>query len=103
MSGLAELIERLEKATGPDRQLDHDIALATGWAQSFSGATGTSPAGLISPDGNYHYSARPFTASIDAALTLVPDGTEGDAARDARVATIVSAATPYWGNTMNIG
>lgn len=69
-----ELIERLEKAEGWDRQLDHDIALATGWTQSFSGATGTTPAGMRSPDGQYHYNAHLFTGSVDAARSLLPWG-----------------------------
>jgi hypothetical protein len=49
-----ELIERLEKATGPDRDLDYDIA------------------NHISLDADTD--APPYTGSIDAALTLLPPG-----------------------------
>lgn len=52
MTDFADIIARLEKATGPDRELDDAI-----------GAT------LERPCKNW-----PFTASIDAALTLVPGG-----------------------------
>lgn len=74
-----ELIARLEAATGPDRELDAAIALAVGYT--------TYPDGYgdgnewIDPQGNHlpravRMGAQPpkFTASIDAALTLVPDG-----------------------------
>jgi len=52
------LIERLEAATGPDRELDAAIWRAT------------VPEAKHWPDN----AAMPFTASIDAALTLVPEG-----------------------------
>lgn len=55
---ISDLISRLEKATGPDGELDGDIAVTMGL-----------------------YAKRPvvctppaYTASIDAALTLVPEG-----------------------------
>lgn len=58
MTDLAALIERLERATGPDRNLDamifHFIMKGEG-----VGARGSGP---------------PYTSSIDAAMTLVPDG-----------------------------
>jgi hypothetical protein len=55
----SELIAALEKATGPDRELDAAIF----WSQV--------------PDGVEVAMASPipaYTASIDAALTLVPEG-----------------------------
>lgn len=53
-----DLIAALEAATGPVRELDFTIAAAAGW-----------------PDSPYsHAHARRYTASIDAALSLVPDG-----------------------------
>lgn len=55
---LASLIERLERASGPDRELDIDICTAIG-------KTRLAPGFQTAP----HY-----TSSIDAALTLVPDG-----------------------------
>jgi hypothetical protein len=51
---MQELIERLEKATGPDLDLDHAIARAT---RPFDG-----------------HGVLGYTSSIDAALTLVPEG-----------------------------
>ena len=64
------LIERLEAATGPDRELDEEIALVTGW--------GFDPEFLTlqwtSPDGQISKSLPPnFTGSIDAAMTLTPE------------------------------
>jgi hypothetical protein len=76
---IASLIERLEKTTGPDRELDARIHAAINWArradvtfkfypglrsyQVFCGeATGADEAPCD------------YTASIDAAVTLVPNG-----------------------------
>lgn len=56
MMTLDELIARLEKATAPDRGLDRDIAFSFGW----------DPDGIQEPPA--------YTASIDAAMTLVPAG-----------------------------
>jgi hypothetical protein len=65
------LIERLEKATGPDRALNALIYLdvlnphmRAGW---------TAPNG-IGPEGYYARVSPDYTGSIDAALTLVPEG-----------------------------
>ncbi|HEV2746295.1 MAG TPA: hypothetical protein VGW34_03230 [Allosphingosinicella sp.] len=51
MSALLELAARVEAATGPDRELDRAICLAT----------------------DPHYMAE-FTKSLDAAMTLVSEG-----------------------------
>jgi hypothetical protein len=69
------LAERCEAASGPDRELDEAIATALGWAAipnpTFAG-------GLVGrwtrPDGTMSGMEGPpqWTASIDAALTLVP-------------------------------
>lgn len=56
MSDLTALIERLEKATGPDEVLDEAI---------FEALYGNDP--LAAP-------WRKFTASVDAALTLIEGG-----------------------------
>lgn len=58
MTALDDLIERAEKATGPDRNLDAMIY----WQINNGVGVGT------------HSSAPPFTASLDAALSLVPEG-----------------------------
>lgn len=67
-AALGALIERLEKATGPDRALDAIID------SMFRLQTGTPL-----PNGNLQFShgwlaSEPYTASIDAALSLVPEG-----------------------------
>ena len=63
-----ELIARLEKATGPDRELDEAIAAA---CQAYEVIKVHSPPLLQ----NCTVQNTPlFTASIDAALTLVPEG-----------------------------
>lgn len=73
------LIERLETATGPDRGLDAEIAVASGWARNHDGvAYRLHPyiVGAFIDDANagcMHTCPR-FSASIDAALTLVPEG-----------------------------
>ena len=53
-----DLIHRIQAASGPDRLIDFDIALLVG-TKTRNGSINIAP----------H-----FTASIDAALTLVPEG-----------------------------
>jgi len=63
MSSLIELAERIESAAGPDRQLDDAIWLAE------------NRAGRGSERGGWLYDLEPapgYTASIDAAMTLLP-------------------------------
>jgi hypothetical protein len=55
---LLALAERCEQAAGPDRELDFAIAAGAGWPDS----------------PNLHQHARRYTESLDAAVTLVPDG-----------------------------
>ena len=61
-----ELIARIEAATGPDREIDRAImellCLAPDYAADWGGRGFERPAPFA------------YTASIDAALTLVPDG-----------------------------
>lgn len=71
-----DLLARLERATGPDRELDRDIAMACGWrCKTPDGATT-----LYWRRGNYSWTREDndhpplYTASFDAALTLVPEG-----------------------------
>ena len=66
-SSLSDLIARLEKAAGPDRELDRAIALAMGWTESRA-----SMHMLRSPSGTQEFPYA-YTRSIDAAMTLVPD------------------------------
>lgn len=58
VSDLSDLISRLERASGPDRELDGAIAEAIGLSVPHD------PAG---------WPPR-YTSSLDAAVTLVPDG-----------------------------
>ena len=55
---LLALAERCEQAAGPDRELDFAIAAGLGWPDS----------------PNLHQHARRYTESLDAAITLVPEG-----------------------------
>ena len=121
MTTLPHLIEALKKATGPDRLLDWDIASAIGWKKEtryLENANGsTEPVTLIfSPNdcgetrrelwrmarsefllGVFSLNERTpyFTASIDAALTLVPDGMEWDASNSYGVARVILGLTVH--------
>lgn len=59
-----ELIAALERATGPSRELDAEIAKTFGFVPDGPGAQTSAP-WAWGPD---------YTRSIDAALTLVPGG-----------------------------
>jgi hypothetical protein len=66
-----DLIERLEAATGPDRELDIEIAKAAGWvyeSENRSWYRWRSPAGAI------EIAPPLYTFMLDAAMTLVPEG-----------------------------
>lgn len=84
---LRALAERCEKATGPDRKLDLAIAVAVNrdgifdaryeWRWGFGGdeieaweAEKCKPSGYLDPE---EFCQR-FTASLDAAMSLVPEG-----------------------------
>jgi hypothetical protein len=70
-----ELIAALETATGADRGLDVDIAFAVhAWPEGVFPMRAIP--GQIGLDGGRCVSASPYTASIDAALTLVPAGAD---------------------------
>ena len=65
------LAERVEGAEGLDRELDRLIAFATGWRMR--DGDWIEPRGFRLPIGTL--AVPPFyTASLDAAMTLVPDG-----------------------------
>ena len=79
MMELGELIERVEKLTGPDREVDCEIAWATGWDIEATNYSGTWRRAFPSWRGvgeRTHRAADnwgvpPFTASLDAAVALV--------------------------------
>lgn len=77
---LLALADRAEAATGPDRELDALIASIARigteheWAYKY-------PTWVASKDGRVHlekngpsFAAAPYTRSLDAAMTLVPEG-----------------------------
>lgn len=81
--GLQGLIERLEKCTGPDRELADDVLLACGWTRRLVASSHPKASERYEPPYYKWASAagqswptivsRPDpTASIDAALMLVP-------------------------------
>lgn len=72
-----ELITALESADGPSRELDAEIARAIGYDVKTDG----------NPAGRFYFQRRPtdwwedvlpYMESVDAALTLVPDGWDWD-------------------------
>lgn len=74
-----ELIERLEKATGPDCDLERDICIEVTPGVKDAGRIDRGEFGVFGwwPKDTAYQSARRsphYTASIDAALTLVPKG-----------------------------
>lgn len=76
-AALLELAERVEKASGPDRELDALICIAIddrpSWASS--GKLISQRLGHVSvhPYGD-NWSANIYTSSLDAAKALAPDG-----------------------------
>lgn len=73
---MTSLIERLEAATGPDRELDAEIAILAGGlphGEHFPRPDGSIVSYL--PDKPKHITrSKHYTASLDDALTLVPEG-----------------------------
>lgn len=66
MTDYTDIIARLEKATGPDRELDLEIGRALPGPHPFSLSTAQQRGGKPP--------VPEFTASIDAALMLMPEG-----------------------------
>lgn len=71
---MTSLIERIEAATGPDWELDAEIAALLGWKKLPNpGSMGGLIDMWINPSGkNERWNVPPYTSSIDAALTLLP-------------------------------
>lgn len=70
---LPEIIAALEAADGPDWDLNAGIARALGWELIEVSHTAGRTGAWKKPNGELMYAAPFFTASLDAALTLVPD------------------------------
>lgn len=72
-----DLIERLEKATGSDREIGNEVLLACGWKLEEDGEGPDRALFWVNPDPNgedYNDGDQPNpTFSIDVALRLVPD------------------------------
>lgn len=79
MNDLADIVKRLEMATGPIRELDTEIFRAIGW-EAKDVLEGASRAEqlvgyLCRKPGDKHWTPTPHvTRSLDAALKLVPEG-----------------------------
>lgn len=76
---MGDLIARLEAATGADRELDADIAVAVSGdpeaivVRPHEGTIFTHKPGWWCDGNDKSHLAPEFTASIDAAMTLVPE------------------------------
>lgn len=71
----SDLIARLEKVTGPDRALGDDVLLACGWGMDEVGEGPDRKILWCGPVEEYLDGDQPDpTSSIDAAMTLVPEG-----------------------------
>lgn len=73
MADFMELAERCEKATGPDRELDLAIAKLPIRPHPVP-AKATLGQGGLAWSGAYGFKCAEYTASLDAAMTLVPEG-----------------------------
>jgi hypothetical protein len=71
MTDLTALIARLEAATEGDETLDHDVARAVGWREQIDKVDGARY--WTNPSGIWSFPPR-FTRSVDAAMSLVPEG-----------------------------
>jgi hypothetical protein len=111
MPDLSELIERIEAASGPCVGLDADIEHATGrWSDHhFEAWVRWQECGeaMNPPMSSVPASPNRYTASLDAAITLVPEGWNwliskesnelalaSIAAANSAVETMTTAATP---------
>ena len=107
---ITELITALEKATGPSRELDCFIALAAGRARGVAlrdmqtGPTDSQKSWMASSvvqKGAWFHPER-YTASIDAALTLVPEGWEWELAWNNNMAYATFGIAPIEGESPSL-
>lgn len=69
-----ELIAALREAKGPDRDLDFKIAVLVGWRYEGPPTRESGPYLWVAPISGRREAVPPwFTASLDAAMTLVPE------------------------------
>lgn len=82
---------RIAAAQGPDRALDAEIALATGWALEVYGDHRNGDIYMWFNNCVRHKPGLPhFTSSVDAALTLVPEGCDWMKCLDERGNTVIA-------------
>jgi hypothetical protein len=76
MSDLLELAARCEKATGPDRELDQTIARCVNWCPSNVNPEAWARNEDLKPRLWFSdaFGMPAYTASLDAAMTLVTEG-----------------------------
>ncbi len=75
MTNTPTLADRVERAEGASRELDRDIALLLGlYDRPEDLGCFSDPAEAVVGGGGQTYAPPAYTASLDAALTLVPDG-----------------------------
>ena len=78
MTDLLALVERCENAMGPNRELGDEILLACGWyletIHAEDDGVAVSKMFWVSPSGVRSHERLDPTASINAALTLIPEG-----------------------------
>ena len=77
------LADRVEALTGPDRGVDMEVAIACGWARNWSDQQYRKHPYLVGTFIDDHaagvlHTCPAFSASLDAAMTLVPEGVGGE-------------------------
>jgi hypothetical protein len=115
-SDLQSLLSRLETATEGSRELDAEIdaALRIGkpglpdWARTNFPTWRARPDGRVEcahgdGTGSLHWESQPFTRSVDAALSLVPEGLmvsmtigHGQAVANVKTGSILNPETREW-------
>jgi hypothetical protein len=81
---LLALAIRCEQATGPDREIDRDIGLMLGLYDNPEDlGCFDDTAEAVVGGGGQTFAPPAFTASLDAAMTLVPEGWSGTATKRA--------------------
>lgn len=91
---LLALAERCEKAEGSDRELDGLIAVAVKAVDPRTKPSGLQGFGYVDRNQWACSHVSPYTASIDAALTLVPGGMDWFRERGAYVPFIATVDGP---------
>ena len=77
VSDLLALAERVEALSGPDRDVNEQVLVAAGWF--------VKDRWLHDPQGNRSYNTPDVTASLDAAMALVPGGWALDCLKEGEV------------------